>query len=235
MLSGFSFTSPTSEVLQEGKETWLINIDIEILKNVRRQLIKIFIFFFSDILLSIVISVVESIFYLDPFYPRYFSEILVIVIVGVIVSILLLIKRKIFCKISGFFYAIIGGLYWLAKTIFLGYIFFGGRTKDYYEKVFSKYFVYLVVFFIVLGSIGLRVYCIMLIKIIYKSIGYYEHVERKKEHAEFLEKLAGKMENNGDNQIYKDKKNDDDNVDIKFCDEEDIQEEKNENENEEEI
>ena len=60
-----SFGSNYSEVLPE---------DHEILKNINRQLKRIFLFFGGDFLLCIFCAIVDSIFYLHGFIPKMFLE-----------------------------------------------------------------------------------------------------------------------------------------------------------------
>ena len=69
-----------------------------------------------------------------------------------------------------------------------------------------------------------------MIKNIYRSLGYYESYRREKEHAEFLEKLGNKIDEDknkeGDN---KDGNNNDGICEIKFDEDEENPEEYNEN------
>ena len=60
-----SFGSNYSEVLEE---------DREILKNVNRQLKRIFIFFSIDIFFCLFCATVDTIFYLYDFVPKMFLE-----------------------------------------------------------------------------------------------------------------------------------------------------------------
>ena len=81
-----------------------------------------------------------------------------------------------------------------------------------------------------IGSIGVRLYTCYMIKNIYRSLGYYESYRREKEHAEFLEKLGNKIDEDknkeGDN---KDGNNNDGICEIKFDEDEENPEEYNEN------
>ena len=213
-----SFGSNYSEVLQE---------DREILKNVNRQLKKIFLFFGIDVFFSIFCAIVDTVFYLFGFFPKMFLEFFFIAVIAISVSVLLLLRRKIYCTIGGFIYLIGGGIAWLTKIIYICYLVFGGNVKDSFEENYAKQYWHFIVFLFQLGVIADRLYTCYLIKIMYRSLGYYESYRREKEHAEFLEKLGNKMDDDKNNGENKDGNNN--NIcEIKFDEEED-NEEYNEN------
>ena len=214
-----SFGSNYSEVLQE---------DREILKNVNRQLKKIFLFFGIDVFFSLFCAIVDTVFYLFDFFPKMFLEFFFIGIISISVTVMLLLRRKIYCTIGGFIYLIGGGIAWLTKIIYICYLVFGGYVKDSFEENYAKQYWHFIVFLVQIGVIADRLYTCYLIKIMYRSLGYYESYRREKEHAEFLEKLGNKMDEDKNNGENKDRNNNGI-CEIKFDEEEENNEEYNEN------
>ena len=214
-----SFGSNYSEVLQE---------DREILRSVNRQLKKIFLFFGIDVFFCFFSAAVDTIFYIYDFVPKMFLEFFFISIITISVTILLLLRRKVLCIIGGFSYLIGGCMGWLYKIIFICYIIFGSKVNKFFDKLYSEQYWHIILFVVQIGIIGVRLYTCYLIKMMYKSLGFYESYRREKEHAEFLEKLGNKMDedkNNGN-----DNKDGNNNVcEIKFDDEEEDAEQYNEN------
>ena len=157
-----------------------------------------------------------------------FLEFFFISIITISVTILLLLRRKVLCIIGGFSYLIGGCMGWLYKIIFICYIIFGSKVNKFFDKLYSEQYWHIILFVVQIGIIGVRLYTCYLIKMMYKSLGFYESYRREKEHAEFLEKLGNKMDedkNNGN-----DNKDGDNNVcEIKFDDEEEDAEQYNEN------
>jgi hypothetical protein len=214
-----SFGSNYSEVLQE---------DREILKNVNRQLKKIFLLFGVDVFFSIFCGVVDSVFYLHGFFPKMFLEFFFIGLIAILVTVFLLLRRKLYCMIAGFTYLIGGGIAWLTKMIYLCYLVFGGKVNDSFDKRYSSQYWTFIVFFFQIGLLVDRLYTSYLIKILFKSIGFYESYIREKEHAEFLEKLGNKIDDDKAGNDNKDGNND--NIcEIKFDDDEEDNMEYNEN------
>ena len=202
-----SFGSNYSEVLEE---------DREILKNVNRQLKRIFIFFSIDIFFCLFCATVDTIFYLYDFVPKMFLEFFFIAIVAIVVTVFLLLRRKLYCIIAGLTYVIVGGLGWLGKMIYLCYLVFGGKVKDSFDERYATQYWHLIMFLVQVGIICDRAYTCYLIKVIYKSFEYFEKYRREKEQAEFLEKLGNKM---GDDKNNDPNSNPDDICEIKFCEE----------------
>ena len=213
-----SFGSNYSEVLQE---------DREILKNVNRQLKRIFIFFGVDIFFCFFCAAIDTIFYLYDFIPKLFLEFFFISLIAIEVTVLLLLRRKVYCIIAGFSYIIVGGAGWLTKMIYICYLVFGGKVRESFDERYATQYWHFIIFLVQIGIIGDRLYTCYLIKNIYKSLEYFEKYRREKEHAEFLEKLGNKIDEDktGDN---KDGNNDNNICEIKFDEDED-NEEYNEN------
>ena len=186
-----SFGSNYSEALEE---------DREILKNVNRQLKKIFILFSIDVFFCLFCAIIDTIFYLHGFFPKMFLEFFFITLIAVLVTVFLLLRRKVYCIIAGFSYSIGGGIGWLTKIIYICYLVFGGKVKESFDKRYSSQYWNFIIFIVQIGLIGVRIYTCYLIKVMYKSLGYFEKYSREKEHAEFLEKLGNKMDEdkNGD-------------------------------------
>ena len=202
-----SFGSNYSEVLEE---------DREILKNVNRQLKRIFIFFSIDIFFCLFCATVDTIFYLYDFVPKMFLEFFFIAVVAIVVTVFLLLRRKLYCIIAGLTYVIVGGLGWLGKMIYLCYLVFGGKVKESFDERYATQYWHLIMFLVQVGVICDRAYTCYLIKVIYKSFEYFEKYRREKEQAEFLEKLGNKM---GDDKNNDPNSNPDDICEIKFCEE----------------
>ena len=155
-----------------------------------------------------------------------FLEFFFIVIIAISITVLLLLRRKVYCIIAGLGYLISGGIAWLIKMIYICYLVFGGKVNESFDERYSSQYWNFIIFIIQIGLICLRLYTCYLIKIMYKSLGYFEKYRREKEHAEFLEKLGNKM---GDDNEGNNNGNQDNNIcEIKFDEEED-QEEYNEN------
>ena len=213
-----SFGSNYSEVLEE---------DREILRNVNRQLKKIFLFFGIDIFFCLFSAIVDTIFYIHSFIPKMFLEFFFIALIAISVTIFLLLRRKLYCIIGGLMYLILGCLGWLYKIIFICYIIFGTKVLEFFDKKYSEQYWHIILFAIQVGLLAVRLYACYLIKMMYKSLGFYESYRREKEHAEFLEKLGQKMDdgkNTGDN------KDGNNNIcEIKFDDDGEDNEEYNEN------
>ena len=213
-----SFGSNYSEVLEE---------DREILKNVNRQLKKIFIFFAIDIFFCLFCATIDTIFYLYDFIPKMFLEFFFIAIIAIIVTVFLLLRRKIYCIIAGLSYVIVGGLGWLGKMTYLCYLVFGGKVKDSFDARYATQYWHLIMFLVQVGIIFDRAYTCYLIKIIYKSFEYFEKSRREKEQAEFLEKLGNKID---EGKTDENNKNGNNNIcEIKFDDDDEDNEEYNEN------
>ena len=213
-----SFGSNYSEVLEE---------DREILRNINRQLKKIFLFFGGDVFFCIFCAIVDTVFYLHGFFPKMFLEFFFIVLIAVVVTVFLLLKRKLYCIIAGFTYLIGGGIAWLTKMIYICYLVFGGKVKESFDERYATQYWHFIIFLIQIGLICVRLYASYLIKVIYKSFGFYEKYRREKEHAEFLEKLGNKMDEDKTGDNNKDGNN---NIcEIKFGDDEEDNEEYNEN------
>jgi len=213
-----SFGSNYSEVLEE---------DREILRNVNRQLKKIFLFFGIDIFFCLFSAIVDTIFYIHSFIPKMFLEFFFIALIAIFVTIFLLLRRKLYCIIGGLMYLILGCLGWLYKIIFICYIIFGTKVLEFFDKKYSEQYWHIILFAIQVGLLAVRLYACYLIKMMYKSLGFYESYRREKEHAEFLEKLGQKMDDGKNNEDNKDGNN---NIcEIKFDDEGEDNEEYNEN------
>ena len=213
-----SFGSNYSEVLEE---------DREILRNVNRQLKKIFLFFGIDIFFCLFSAIADTIFYIHSFIPKMFLEFFFIALIAISVTIFLLLRRKLYCIIGGLMYLILGCLGWLYKIIFICYIIFGTKVLEFFDKKYSEQYWHIILFAIQVGLLAVRLYACYLIKMMYKSLGFYESYRREKEHAEFLEKLGQKMDDGKNNEDNKDGNN---NIcEIKFDDEGDDNEEYNEN------
>jgi len=213
-----SFGSNYSEVLEE---------DREILRNVNRQLKKIFLFFGIDIFFCLFSAIVDTIFYIHSFIPKMFLEFFFIALIAISVTIFLLLRRKLYCIIGGLMYLILGCLGWLYKIIFICYIIFGTKVLEFFDKKYSEQYWHIILFAIQVGLLAVRLYACYLIKMMYKSLGFYESYRREKEHAEFLEKLGQKMDDGKNNEDNKDGNN---NIcEIKFDDEGEDNEEYNEN------
>ena len=189
---------------------------MEILKDVNRQLKKIFLLFGIDILFCLFTTTIDTIYYKYDFYPRMFLEFFLIIFLAASITVLLLLRRKIYCKVGGFSYLIIGSIGFLIKIIYICYLVFGGNIKNYFSEAYTSHYWNFIIFLIHIGLIFLRLYCCFLIKIMYKSLGFFERYSREKEHAEFLEKLGNKM---GDDKNKDPNSNQDDICEIKFCDE----------------
>ena len=142
---------------------------------------------------------IDNIFYKNGFFPRMFLEYFFVIIISVAIAVLLLLRRKIFCIIGGYSYLIFGSLGWLIKIIYICYLVFGNKVKNYYEPNYSAYYFNFIIFLIHIALIFVRLYCCYLIKIMYKSLGFFERYSREKEHAEFIEKLGNKMGDNKNN------------------------------------
>ena len=213
-----SFGSNYSEVLQE---------DREILKNVNRQLKRIFIFFAVDIFFSYFCATIDTIFYLHGFIPKMFLEFFFISLIAIGVTVLLLLRRKVFCIIAGLSYVIGGGVAWLTKMIYICYLVFGDKVRESFDERYATQYWHLIEFLVQVGLFVDRLYTCYLIKVIYKSLEYFERYRRDKENAEFLEKLEKKIDadKTGNN---KDGNNDNNICEIKFDEDED-NEEYNEN------
>ena len=214
-----SFGSNYSEVLQE---------DHEILRNVNRQLKKIFLFFGIDIFFCLFAATTDTIFYIHSFIPKMFLEFFFIALIAISVTIFLLLRRKLLCIIGGFLYLILGGMGWLYKMIFICYVIFGTKVLEFFDKKYSEQYWHIILFIIQIGLLAVRLYTCYLIKMMYKSLGFYESYRREKEHAEFLEKLGQKMDDGKNDGNNKDSNNN--NIcEIKFDEDEENNDEYNEN------
>jgi hypothetical protein len=192
---------------------------------VNRQLKKIFLLLFIDMLACLFTALVDSAHYLLSFFPRMFIEFFLIIFISLFVAITLLLRRKISCYIGGLTYLIGGCVSWFVKIMSICYLIFGGKINKIFDENYSKHYWSFIVFIIHVALLFLRLYNCYLIKIMYKSLGFFERYTRQKEHAEFIEKLGNKM---GDDKVNDPNSNPDDNIcEIKFC--EDDPDEYNEN------
>ena len=145
-----------------------------------------------------------------------FLEFLLIIIISLFIAVTLLFRRKLFCIIGGFTYLIAGSIGWLMKIFYICYLVFGQKIKENFEPAYAQYYLNFIIFLIQIGLIFLRLYDCYLIKVMYKSLGFFERYNREKEHAEFIEKLGNKM---GDDKNIDPNNNPDDICEIKFGDE----------------
>ena len=180
---------------------------------------KIFLLFGIDILASLFCTLIDTIFYKFGFFPRMFLEFFLIIFISLFIVITLLLRRKIPCVIGGFTYLVGGALAWLIKIIYICYLVFGQKVKDSFKDKYSSHYWNFIVFIIQIMLIFLRLYNCYLIKVMYKSLGFFERYKREKDHAEFIEKLGNKM---GDDKNNDPNNNPDDNIcEIKFREEDD--------------
>ena len=145
-----------------------------------------------------------------------FLEFFLIIFLSIFIVITLLLRRKLFCIIGGFTYLIAGSLGWLIKIVYICYLTFGGKLNKSFKESYSEQYMNFIIFLIQIALIFIRLYDCYLIKIMYKSLGFFERYNREKEHAEFIEKLGNKM---GDDKINDPNSNPDDICEIKFCEE----------------
>ena len=90
------------------------------------------------------------------------------------------------------------------------------KVNKSFEEGNSKNNWNFIIFLILIDLLFLRLYDCYLIKIMYKSLVFFERYNREKEHTEFLKKLGNKMDDNKNN--YQNN-NPDDICEIKFNDE----------------
>ena len=145
-----------------------------------------------------------------------FLEFFLIIFLSIFIVITLLLRRKLFCIIGGYTYLIAGALGWFIKIIYICYLTFGGKLNKSFKESYSEQYMNFIIFLIQIALIFIRLYDCYLIKIMYKSLGFFERYNREKEHAEFIEKLGNKM---GDDKINDPNSNPDDICEIKFCEE----------------
>ena len=156
-----------------------------------------------------------------------FLEFFFIALIAISVTIFLLLRRKLLCIIGGFLYLILGCMGWL-YMIFICYIIFGTKVLEFFDKKYSEQYWHIILFIIQIGLLAVRLYTCYLIKMMYKSLGFYESYRREKEHAEFLEKLGQKMDDGKNDGNNKDSNNN--NIcEIKFDEDEENNDEYNEN------
>ena len=169
-----------------------------------------------DILFCLFTTLIDSIYYKLGFFPRMFMEFFVIILLSLFIAVTLLFRRKVFCIIGGFTYLVMGILGWLMKMIYICYLVFGGKVDNSFKEGYAKNYWNFIIFLIHIALLFVRLYDCYLIKIMYKSLGFFERYNREKEHAEFLEKLGNKM---GDDKKEDPNVNPDDICEIKFCEE----------------
>ena len=145
-----------------------------------------------------------------------FLEYFFIIALSIFIVVTLLLRRKIFCIMGGFTYLVGGALGLLMKIIYICYLVFGGKLNNSFEESYGAHYWNFIIFLIHIGLIFLRLYNCFLIKIMYKSLGFFERYAREKEHAEFIEKLGNKM---GDDKNEDPNNNPDDICEIKFNEE----------------
>ena len=117
---------------------------------------------------------------------------------------------------------------WLYKMSFICYVIFGTKVLEFFDKKYSEQYWHIILFIIQIGLLAVRLYTCYLIKMMYKSLGFYESYRREKEHAEFLEKLGQKMDDGKNDGNNKDSNNN--NIcEIKFDEDEENNDEYNEN------
>ena len=145
-----------------------------------------------------------------------FLEFFFIIVILLFVAITLLLRRKLFCIIGGFTYLGAGIIGFLLKIIYICYLLFTGKLNESFDKSYSKNYLHYAIFVVLFGLLIVRMYDCYLIKIMYKSLGFFERYAREKEHAEFIEKLGNKM---GEGKKDEQKNNQDDICDIKFAEE----------------
>ena len=142
----------------------LLYLDLEILKNVNRQLKKIFMLFGIDILLWLFTTLIDSIYYKHGFFPKMFLEFFLIIIISLFIAITLLFRRKIFCIIGGYTYLIAGAIGWLIKITYICYLVFGQKVKENFEPGYAEHYWNFIIFLIQISLIFLRLYdCYLII------------------------------------------------------------------------
>ena len=207
-----SFSSNTSEVLDEDKE---------ILKTLNHYLLICYVMLGVDLFSSLFITFIDCVYYLNSIYFKLIFNLIVMIGMIASVAILLFLKKRKLCLIAGFLYLILGSVWWLYKVIYVCYLVFGAKVKNYFQKEYESHGWTFITFVIYLLLIFLRVGCCYIIKKLYKIVGLFETYFIEKDHADFLEKIGDKMKAN------KAPKNNDDVCEIQFGD--DNPEEYNEN------
>ena len=177
---------------------------------------KIFLILGIDFFFCFFTTLIDAIFYKFGFFPRMFLEFFVIIFLTIFISLTLLFRRKLICIIGGFTYLIGGVIGWFAKMAYICYLVFGGKVNESFKESYAKNYLNFIIFLIQIILIFLRLYDCYLIKVMYKSLGFFERYNREKEHAEFLEKLGNKM---GDDKNNDPNSNPDDICEIKFPEE----------------
>jgi hypothetical protein len=177
---------------------------------------KIFLLLGIDFFFCFFTTLIDAIFYKFGFFPRMFLEFFLIIFLSIFIAIALLFRRKLICIIGGFTYLIAGVIGWFAKMIYICYLVFGGKVNESFEENYAKNYWNFIIFLIHIILLFLRLYDCYLIKVMYKSLGFFERYNREKEHAEFLEKLGNKM---GDDKNNDPNSNPDDIYEIKFPEE----------------
>ena len=150
-----------------------------------------------------------------------FLEFFFISLIAIGVTVLLLLRRKIYCIIALLSYLIVGGAGWLTKMIYICYLVFGGKVNESFDERYATQYWHLIEFLVQIGLVFDRAYTCYLIKVIYKSLEYFEKYRREKEQAEFLEKLGNKIDEDKTGDKNKDGNNDNNICEIKFDDDED--------------
>ena len=199
-----SFSSNTSEVLDEDKE---------ILKTLNHYLLICYIMLGSDLIACLFITFIDCIYYKNSIFFKLFFNLIVMISMVASVAILLYLKKKKLCLIAGFLYLILGGIWWLYKVIYVCYLVFGAKVRDYFTIQYESHGWTFITFVIYLLLIFLRVGCCYIIKKLYKIVGLFESYFIEKDHAAFLEKIGDKMKANKDPKL-----NNDDVCEIKFGD-----------------
>ena len=200
-----SFSSNTSEVLDEDKE---------ILKTINHYLLICFSMLGSDFLICLIITIIDCAYYLNSYYFKLFFNLIIMAGMTLSVVVLLLLKKKKLCQIGGMIYLIMGSIWWLYKIIYVCYLVFGQKTRNYFKIEYEQQGWTFITFVIYLLLIFLRVGCCFIIKKLYKIVETFESYFIAKDHADFMEKIGDKMSSNK-------AKNNDDICEIKFGDDED--------------
>jgi len=151
-----------------------------------------------DFLLYTIIAIIDAKYRIDSSGGFFMLNFCIFAPIVIITVVLLFLKKKMFCKIGGFFYLVGGGCVWLYKIIYFTYLILGDGL-NYYEPEYSNA-TYILIFIINLLSIGLRLLAAYFIKKLYPDIITWENIIKAKEQAEFVKSLG----NSGDNKISED-------------------------------
>lgn len=157
----------------------------------------IFVLIGADFTFCLITTIVDASFKLRSQFLYFFINFLIFTPLIATTVVLLLYKRKKQCIAAGFLYIIVGIIIWLYKIIYFIYLMLSEELDNGYMPSYGETF-YLISFLVNLIVVFFRLGATYLIKLMFTDVCLLEEYIHEKEHAELIQSLANKVDDDDD-------------------------------------